>query len=200
MPFHWCCRGTALGAAGTARPGCSRGSVPSIARVSVPRASLAAPVDLMQMDQVSRLISKPVNNTDCRTGTTDSVSDATRIRRTSWEHEQAGPMRQATSRRAFGGASAFRAARECSRSSSRLFRHAARTKSPRSLVTRNRERFSLGGAAHEHYRRGRPGGGRAGERKTDWTQSLRPPPGLWALKRGVGRPLGCKRKNENSGG
>ena len=72
MPFHWCCRGTAPGAAGTARPGCSRGSVPSIARVSVPRASLAAPVDLMQMDQVSRLISKPVNNTDCRTGRTDS--------------------------------------------------------------------------------------------------------------------------------
>jgi hypothetical protein len=47
----------------------------------------------------------------------------------------------------------------------------------------NRERFSLGGAAHERHRGGTHGGGRAGERKTDWTKSLPPPPVLWALKR-----------------
>jgi hypothetical protein len=45
----------------------------------------------------------------------------------------------------------------------------------------NEERFSLGGAAHEPSRVGTQTGGRAGERKTDWTKPLPPPPRLWVL-------------------
>ena len=44
----------------------------------------------------------------------------------------------------------------------------------------NEERFSLGGAAHRPPRECSAVGGRAGERKTDWTKPL-PPPGLWVL-------------------
>jgi hypothetical protein len=49
------------------------------------------------------------------------------------------------------------------------------------LMHDNRERFSLGGAAHERGHGGTQAGGRGGERKTGWTKPLPVPPGLWAL-------------------
>jgi hypothetical protein len=48
-------------------------------------------------------------------------------------------------------------------------------------LSRNEERFSLSGAAHEPLREDCVAEFRAGERKTYWTKPPAPTPGLWAF-------------------